>query len=187
MRKNEITHLFAKTEQLASERLLFRKMQKKDASDMFDYAKRPEVTRYLLWHEHPDLTYTKRYLAFVEACYRTGKFFDLAVIHRESNRMIGTCGFAHIDFSNNAAELGYVLHPDFWNCGIATEAASRILQYGFEVLGLHRIEARYMKDNLASRRVMEKCGMRFEGIQRGLMQIKGRYEDIGVFAKTEED
>ena len=186
MKKEVVLHIFAQTKQLHSERLLFRKMCKRDAADMYDYAKRPEVTRYLLWREHPDLTYTKRYLAYVETCYRAGSFFDFAVVERESGRMIGTCGFTRFDFANNAAEIGYVLHPEYWNRGLASEAVRTILQYGFETLGLHRIEARYMKDNLASRRVMEKCGMHFEGIQRGLMLIKDRYEDIGICACVNE-
>lgn len=186
MKKEVVLHIFAKTVQFTSYRLLFRKLNKKDAADMYDYARRAEVTRYLLWREHPDLAYTKRYLAYAESCYRAGTFFDFAVVDRASARMIGTCGFTKFDFSNDSAEIGYVFHPDYWNRGIATEAVSTVMRYGFETLGLHRIEAKYMKDNLASRRVMEKCGMTFEGIQHGLMLIKGNYEDIGICARIKE-
>jgi ribosomal-protein-alanine N-acetyltransferase len=187
MKKEEILRIFAKTACIPAERIFLRKMQKKDAVDMYDYARRPLVTKYLLWHPHPDLQYTKRYLAYVEACYRMGKFFDLAIIDRENDRMIGTCGFTRFDFQNNAAEIGYVLHPDYWNRGIATEAAKALMQYGFEKLALHRIEARYMVENQASRRVMEKCGMHFEGVLHEAMLIKDRYEDIGLCAKIKEN
>lgn len=187
MRKDDILHIFAKTALLTSNRLLLRKMKRTDAPDMYDYAKSLQVTRYLLWHPHPDLAYTKRYLAYVESGYRAGRFFDFAIVCRENDRMIGTCGFTRFDFPNNAAEIGYVLHPAYWNCGLATEAVETLLRYGFDTLGLHRMEARYMLDNLASRRVMEKCGMQFEGVQRGLMLIKDRYEDIGIFAKIKEN
>ena len=55
-----------------------------------------------------------------------------------------------------------------------------MLRFGFDVLGLHRVEARYMVGNDASRRVMEKLGMQFEGVRRGSMLVKGAYRDIGI-------
>lgn len=186
MDKN-VFSIFQKTSCLMTERLIIRKMCRKDAADMYDYAKRIDVTRYLLWQPHPNLAFTKRYLSYVESYYRSAKFYDLAVVFRSEDRMIGTCGFTCFDLVNHSAEIGYVLHPDYWNRGIATEAVSAVLRYGFETLGLNRIEARYMKDNLASRRVMEKCGMTFEGIQRSAMLIKGKFEDIGLFAKLCND
>ncbi len=186
MANDKIFTLFSKTVQLSSERLIYRKMCKKDAADMYVYASLPEVTRFLLWSEHPNILYTKRYLSRVEACYRAGQFFDFSLVDRASGHMIGTCGFTRFDIKNNSAEIGYVLHPAFWNQGLATEAAMTILQYGFDVLGLHRIEARYMIQNQASRRVMEKCGMHFEGVHHGLLFVKGAYRDIGIYARIHE-
>jgi ribosomal-protein-alanine N-acetyltransferase len=61
-----------------------------------------------------------------------------------------------------------------------TEAARRILQFGFQVLGLHRIESRFMIENDPSRRVMERLGMTFEGVRRSAMLVKGLYRDIGI-------
>ena len=63
-----------------------------------------------------------------------------------------------------------------------TEAAKRVLQFGFSVLGLHRIEARYMVENTPSRQVMKKLGMTFEGVKRSSMLVKGLYRDIGTCA-----
>ena len=187
MRAEDIVRIFSHMPQLSSERLLFRRMLLQDAQDMYAYASLPAVTRYLTWHEHPDLAYTKRYLAYLSTRYRAGEFYDFAVICREDGHMIGTCGFTRFDAPNDAAEIGYVLNPAYWNKGYGTEAVSLILHYGFVALGLHRIEARFMKDNRASRAVAEKCGMHFEGIHRGLMKIKGNYEDIGICAITSDE
>ena len=96
--------------------------------------------------------------------------------------MIGTCGFTRIDFPHNCGELGYVLNPDYHKKGYATEAAKRVLCFGFEVLELHRIEAKFMQGNDASLHVMEKLGMQFEGYRRDAMLVKGRYRTIGVCA-----
>ena len=94
--------------------------------------------------------------------------------------MIGTCGFSKIDFSNNVGEIGYVINPDFHGKGFATEAASRIIAFGFDKLDFHRIEAKFIVGNDASFSVMKKCGMTYEGAMRGGMLIKGKYCDIGI-------
>ena len=96
--------------------------------------------------------------------------------------MIGTCGFAGVDCPNNRAEIGYVLNPRYRGQGLMPEAVRRVLRFGFDMMGLHRIEARYMIGNDASRRVMDKVGMHFEGIQREAMLVKGVYRDIGICA-----
>ena len=172
---------------LSTERLLLRKMEPRDAEDMFDYASRPEVTRFLLWREHPDLLYTRRYISYVIGWYRAGDFFDYAVVHRDSGHMIGTCGFARLDMKNRTGEIGYVINPRYCGRGYATEAARAVIAMGFSELELLRIEARYMENNLASARVMQKCGMTFEGILHSAMRIKDKQENIGIYAITQED
>jgi ribosomal-protein-alanine N-acetyltransferase len=182
MRQETLYNIFSHMPDLETERLYLRPMRVSDAPDMYDYARREEVTRYLLWRPHADVHYTRSYLEYLAGRYRTGTCYEWAVISKADNKMIGTCGFSSIDTANNTAELGYVLHPDYWGCGIAAEAARRTLHFGFQVLGLHRTEARYMVENEASRRVMEKLGMRFEGVRREAMLIKGAYRDIGICA-----
>ena len=187
MNKESIYRIFSNMPELETPRLRLRRMLVRDSVDMYDYAKRPEVTEYLLWRPHADLAYTRRYLEYLGGRYRIGAHYEWAVIHKETERMIGTCGFARIDCANNCAELGYVLHPDFHGQGLMTEAAERVLRFGFQVLGLHRIEARYMLGNDASRRVMDRLGMLFEGVQRACMLVKGSYRDIATCAILAND
>ena len=73
-----------------------------------------------------------------------------------------------------------MLNPDYWGKGIATEALTRVLQFGFEELKLHRIEARFIEENKRSLRVMEKVGMTFEGVFREGMLVKGKYVNVGI-------
>ena len=172
---------------LETDRLILRKLKVSDYEDMYEYSKRDEVTKYLLWRSHPDLYYTKDYLSYVQSRYRAMEFFDWALILKDSGKMIGTCGYANLDFENNLAEIGYVINPDFQRRGYATEAVQRVIDYGFTELNLHRIEARYIVGNEVSRRVMEKCGMRFEGIHRSSLFVKGEYVSVGYCALTADD
>lgn len=182
MKKETVYNIFSHFPQLETERLLLRAMRVSDAPDMYDYAHRPDVTRYLLWNPHPDVGYTRRYLEYLAGRYRLGQFYDWALIHKADGRMIGTCGFVRFDMPHNAAEIGYVLNPDYRGQGLMPEAAERILQFGFSVLNLHRVEAHFMIENTASRQVMEKLGMTFEGVRREAMLVKGLYRDIGTCA-----
>lgn len=180
MKKETVFKIFSNMPTLYTERLSLRVMHPIDAEDMFDYAKRPEVTKYLLWREHEDIYFTLDYLNYINRRYALGDFYDWAIIERESRRMIGTCGFTKIDVPNNSAEIGYVLNPDFHRRGFGSEAVKRVLKFGFEELGLNRIEARFMQGNEASLALMKSVGMTFEGYMRDLIFVKGSYRTVGV-------
>lgn len=180
MKKEKICSVFSKIPTLHTERLTLRRLSAADVDDMFDYAKRQDVTEYLRWYPHQSKKYTSDYLRYISARYKLGDFYDWAVVENESGRMIGTCGFTSFDLPHDSAEIGYVLNPEFHGKGYATEAATRVLEFGFSELSLHRIEARFMKENTASLRVMEKLGMTLEGYRRDGMLIKEKYRTIGV-------
>ena len=183
MKREYIHEVFAKTPTFHTKRLILRPMRMFDAFDMYEYARLPETTEYLLWSPHPDIEFTKNYLAFVIGKYKAGECYDWAIVlDGEEEKMIGTCGFARIDFSNNVGEIGYVVNPEFQNRGYATEAVRAVMRFGFETLGLHRIEGQYIIGNEKSLAVMKKCGMQYEGTARGSMLIKGLYRDIGTAA-----
>lgn len=182
MKKDILYKLFSHIPTLETDRLILRGMRVSDTEDMFEYARRPSVTQYLTWNPHTDPAETREYLTYVGQRYRTGDFYDWAVVDRESGHMIGTCGFTSFNCPHDTAEIGYVLNPAYQGKGLATEAVRRVLDFGFDELGLHRIEAHFMEGNDASRRLMERVGMAFEGYARESMRIKGRFCTIGTCA-----
>lgn len=187
MTKDIAARYFRDPPELETDRLILRRMKKIDYRDMYEYASREDVTRYLTWYPHPNAMYTLRYLTYIVTRYRAGEFYDWAVIWKENRKMIGTCGFTAFHYDSNSAEIGYVLNPDYWGKGIAAEAVQAVLAVGFCTFGLHRMEARYMEGNDQSRRVMEKVGMTFEGMHRDSMFIKERYVTVGTCALLEEE
>lgn len=187
MKKETIYEIFSSIPTITTERLTLRALRELDAEDMFEYARDPEVTKYLLWREHKSLAFTKEYLAYIESRYALGDFYDWAITLTESGKMIGTCGFTRIDTVNNVAEIGYVLNPAYHHMGIATEAASAVMKFGFETLSVHRIEAKFIDGNNASRAVMERLGMTAEGFERDAVFVKGGYVNVGKYAKLATD
>lgn len=85
------------------------------------------------------------------------------------------------------AELGYWIGKPYWGKGYATEAAHTILQFGFETLGLNRIQATHFTDNPASGRVMEKIGMTYEGCRRQHTLKWGEFKDIKLYGLLKID
>lgn len=182
MKREEIYRIFSNIPTLQTKRLTLRRLMVSDAFDMYEYAKNSEVTEYLTWEAHPNAAYTREYLQYLGTHYNVGDFFDWGVILDEEDKMIGTCGFTRFDYNNNCGEVGYVINPAYRGREIAAEALMKVMEFGFEVLGLNRIEAKFMEGNKASMRVMEKVGMTFEGYHRASMIIKGEYKTIGVSA-----
>ena len=184
-----IKRIFSNIPELDTARLILREIVESDYLDMYEYSCLESVTRYLLWYPHSDPEYTRRYIGRLREEYRAGKFYDWGISVNENgrNKLIGTCGFTEIDCHDKKAEIGYVLNPRYWGMGIAPEAASRVVMFGFENLGLNRIEARYMSENERSRRVMEKIGMKYEGTYRQAMLVKSEYRDIGICSILESE
>lgn len=180
MKKETLYRVFSHLPELYSKRLTLRKMLALDAPDMYEYASRSDVTRYLTWNPHPDRSYTREYLEYLGNRYAAGMFYDWAIVFEPDCKMIGTCGFTSFNCTSDSAEVGYVINPDYWGRGIASEALELVLRFGFEELKLHRIEAKFMQENERSRHVMEKMGMTFEGYLRESMLVKGNYVTVGV-------
>lgn len=169
---------FVNPDEILGERIILRKITLKDLADVYEYASDSKVSEFLLWSPHPSKDFTKKYLSFVEKKYKRGEFYDFAIEYQ--GKMIGTCGFTSFSIENQCGEIGFVLNSKFWGMGIAKEAASLVIRYGFDVLSLERIEARYMAENSQSGRVMEKCNMKYEGTLRSALLVKGRYRDISI-------
>jgi len=180
MNKQQLARIFAHPPELVTQRLILRKLQVSDYADMYEYSRLEEVTRYLLWDPHPDEHYTLRYLDSLQVQYRNGMCYDWGVVWRENGKLIGTCGFTSFDLPNNRAEVGYVINPAYRGRGVAPEALMAVLDFAFNELKIHRVEAKYINGNDASRRVMEKCAMTFEGILRSYLYVKREYRDVGI-------
>jgi ribosomal-protein-alanine N-acetyltransferase len=151
---------------LESERVRLRPLEETDADAMFLYASDPEVTRYLPWHPATTVDNVRPFLVEQSWRRRKGTGYAFAVILRETGEMIGSVSLMSVRrrglwgcVGRREAEMGYVSGQQTWGKGLMTEAARLCLQFAFEELRLHRVHAWVDKENLASRRVLEKIGM----------------------------
>jgi RimJ/RimL family protein N-acetyltransferase len=128
----------------------------------------------------------RSWIANHQDLFDRGDLLNLAITLRKQNKVIGAIGF-DLDLKNNNAELGYWLGRPYWGNGYATEAARRMLHYGFTELKFHRIHSCHLKRNPASGRVLQKIGMRYEGCLREHIIKWGVYEDLEKYAILVQD
>ena len=186
MLRERVREVYSHMPMLETPHLILRKLMRADAADMNEFSRREEVSKYLLWDRHTSMRYTKAYLSDLLRSYRDFTYFEWAVTLKENRKMIGTCGFTKFHYGSNTGEIGYSLHPDYWGRGYATEAAKATVEFGFSELDLHQIEAYFVLENTASRRVMEHCGMTYQG-ETQPMVIKGVERRIGLANLTREE
>ena len=180
MKKELLYRVFSHMPDLLTDRLTLRKLTVADDEDMYEYASRSDVTKYLTWYPHPDKAYTREYLHYLGGRYAGGMFYDWGIVYEPDSKMVGTCGFTSFNCAADSAEVGYVLNPEYWGRGIAGEALGRVMEFGFDELKLHRIEAKFIQGNERSLHVMQRAGMTFEGYLREGMFIKGSYVTVGI-------
>ena len=144
----------------------------------------PEVARYLIWVPHTDIAFTGRLLAAWEAESGLDDVYHWAITLRADGEVVGDISVVSLDKRTESAQLGWCLSRRLWGRGLMTEAVGRVVDYLFSEVGLYRIAARHVVQNAASGRVMEKCGMRAEGVLRGdwRMLSTGEHADVCVHA-----
>ncbi len=122
-----------------------------------------------------------------QEAFETGEAVTFAICLKADASLVGAIGIFHISKTNRLAEIGYWIGVPYWNQGFCTEAAAGIIRYAFEVLELNRVQARHLTNNPASGRVMQKVGMKFEGILRQSIYRWGKFEDAAIYAILREE
>lgn len=172
---------------IETDRLLLRRMTMRDAQDVFEYSRDPDVARHVLWSAQKHVSEAKEYIRFMLRRYRDDLPSSWGIIDKQSGRLIGTIGYMDYSEDNASTELGYSLAKWMWGRGLAAEALAAVIRHTFDTMDVNRIEAQHELDNPSSGRVMEKCGMTREGVLRQRLYNKGRYVDVALYAILKSD
>lgn len=147
-------------------RLTIRPFVDGDVDAVFAIASQPEFSKHMSWRAHADKGVTSEFITHSMAVAANNEGAVWAIEH--GGNTVGCIGLDNLRWHLSSlrvdrAELGYWLAPALWNKGLMTEAASAVMRFAFEKLGLHKVTTRCFVDNAASRRVIEKVGFRFVG------------------------
>lgn len=161
-----------------TDRLLLREYQKSDYETVHAYGSQPNFSKYEEWGPNSPED-TEKFIAvkIAESISNPRFVFDLAVCLKDTNLQIGGCGIRRDSEQSAVANLGWAINPDYQNQGYATEAARRLIEFGFNELGVSVIYATCDTRNGASYKVMEKLGLKRVGLIKEHKFIKGHLRD----------
>lgn len=151
-------------EQLETDRLRLQRLRYEDADEIFyTYASKPEATRFVSWATHKSIEDTRAYLHYAVSAWKRNIDFSYAIRLKDDGRLIGSIGALN---DAGKVQFGYVLSPQQWGKGYATEACKAMLTELKKLHGIYRIWTLVDTDNTASIRVLMKCGLVEECIHK---------------------
>lgn len=178
------------TIELADDRLRLRPWQGRDAMALVQ-ATRESVTsvgRWLPWcHAAYDMSDALAWIAHCRAGWNCGEHFAFPIFDRGSHQLLGGIGLSQHDRVKRSANLGYWVRQSAQRLGVATAAARLVARFGFEQLGLVRIEIVILPDNLASHAVARGLGAKFESVGGQKLWFDGAARDAAVYGCTPGD
>ena len=167
---------------LHTERLLLREVQETDAPEIFFFRSDDRIMQYLDREKLTSETEALEFIGRYKKAILENEGINWGICLQNSNKLIGTIGLWWFIKANHRAEIGYSLHPDFWNKGLMHEAMQAVLDYGFKTLKLHSVEANINPQNQASRKLLEKHGFVQEAYFREDYYFQGKFLDSVIFS-----
>lgn len=172
---------------LETERLILREATEEDAKDMFEYLSDQLVVKHMGISacETPEEVLGE--IEWYKSIYKNGTGIRWGITLKDSGKVIGSCGFLNRNPKHHRSEVGYELSREQWGKGIANEALERVLKFGFEHLGLERIEALIEPKNLSSQKLVERQGFTREGLLRHYEYTNGKFDDLYMYSILKGD
>lgn len=183
-----IERLYERFPLFTTRRLILRAIAPEDADALFALYGDDAVARWLDICTLTKPAEAAEIAAFFAERYanRSGVRWGIALAEAPAH-LIGTCGYNGFDREHQRSEIGYDLAPAFWRRGIMAEALTAILDYGFGMLQLNRVEAITLPDNAASQALLQKLGFQREGTLRQRSYYRGQYQDDVHFGLLRAD
>lgn len=167
---------------LMGRRLLLREPTPADGERLFAYTSDPLVTRYLAFDSPRSLDETLRFIARCEEYRRQDREYTFVIADRATDEPRGVTGLRDLDRGARLAQIGTWVRRQDWGAGVNTEAKALLLDFAFDELQLHRIEARIVLSNHRSRRAFERLGGRREGTLKESLHKEGAFHDQALYA-----
>ena len=177
-----VTHVGTKT--INTERLILRRFEYSDIDSMLRNWIADEQTQWDYGEPFYPTADAVRELLDTKyiASYSRDDYYRWAVIEKSSDECIGQIAFFKVDSNNRHGEIEYVIGPEFQGNGYATEMTKAVIDFGFNEINFHRIEIDCRTVNEASRRVIEKCRLTYEGTFRDFFRRKDHFEGRRVYS-----
>jgi len=167
---------------IETDRLLLRRINNDDVNEVFELRSNPETMKYIPRPLVKTIEDALEHIAMIDDKIETNVGINWGITLKGDSKLLGIIGYYRMQPENYRAEIGYMLLPDFHGKGIIPEAVSRLIRYGFDDLNLHSIEAVIDPANLASEKVLQKCGFIKEAHLKESEFYEGRFLDKVIYS-----
>lgn len=156
------------TQRIETDRLILRRYKIEDADAMYkNWASDSEVTKFLTWQPHPSVDVSRSIIVDWLKEYSDEKYYHWAIVLKDNgNEPIGGISVVQMKEDISMVHIGYCLGRAWWRRGIMSEALKAVTDFMFDTVEVNRVEARHDPRNPNSGKVMQKCGMKYEGTLR---------------------
>ncbi len=174
--------------EFTTERLTIREYRRSDLDDYIAVTSQPEIykTTYGIPKEYTK-KYGRRYFRIIRENLNSMRAFEFGMFLKSNGRYLGNIGLINICLAHKHADISYYIDKDFRNMGFTTEAAREMLGWAFGFMDFEKVTGICMSINPASRRVMEKIGMKYEGTLRNELLKDGVYYDLDRLSILKEE
>lgn len=156
------------TQRIETDRLILRRYVIEDADAMYkNWASDSEVTKFLTWQPHSSVEVSRGIIENWLKEYSDEKYYHWAIVLKDNgNEPIGGISVVHMNEDISMVHIGYCLGRAWWRRGIMSEALKAVMDFMFDTVEVNRVESRHDPMNPNSGKVMQKCGMKYEGTLR---------------------
>ena len=165
--------------------VVLRKIKISDIHDLYEYCKKPESSRYSNWTPHESIKVTRDFVYWLQARYIKKQCYTFCVEY--DGKVIGTASYMNFDENYGTGEIGYGINSDYWHKGLGRQIVMALVGFAFDRLGIQRVYAKVMPQNIASSSLLKKCDFNYEGTARKSEYIKGKYIDVETYAILKEE
>lgn len=167
---------------LETQRCMLRQYADTDAAGILELKQNEMVMKFLDVEKMQSLDEAHAFLKKVDELLQSNNGITWAICLKEETKFIGSIGLWRMIKEHHRAEIGYMLHPAYWNKGLMNEALKEVLRFGFEELKLHSIEANVNPANLSSIRLLQKNGFVQEAYFKENFYFRGQFLDSAIFS-----
>lgn len=172
---------------IQTERLILRQMELADADNLFLLRKEKKVMQYIAKPLATSIMDAIDLINLINQRIETNAGINWAITLKDENKLVGSVSLHKIDKEHHRAELGYMLSPHLWNKRITSEAVNAVINYGFDKLNLHSIEALIDPDNIASAKILKSFGFKKEAYFKQNYFFNEKFLDTEVYSLLKSD
>ncbi|PMC35919.1 N-acetyltransferase [Bacillus sp. UMB0899] len=172
---------------LETKRLRLRQITTADANDILKYLSDQEVMKYYGLEPFNSINDALNEISWYQSIFEKKTGIRWGITIKGQEKMIGSCGFLNIVSEHFRCDIGIELSKEYWGQGIASEAFTAIITYGFEHLNIRRIQALIETPNISSQKLAESRGFIREGLLRNYEFTCGKFDDLYMYSLLKED